>query len=559
MSAKVIGTTAVKTGARASFTDGQRVRVPRPAGAQPGDLLVTFVGTVQDTATQTAPGHTELGRAGGNSQGSTLVAYRVVRSGDPTSQDWVVFGNVGADTAINQVLVRGQEGAPTAPLITGPATSHPGLTTVGNNALVLWAEQPRSRTGYGRPPVGPWAVIPSQAPERLQAAYRTFRSAGSTGIVAVSDYVASASGIALVAVKSLDLPPTAPTLLSPRDNVTVDRQDVIPLIGRHKDPDGLVQRAFAVRYRQTDTATAWTTEIRTSPDLVYYVPPGLVAGPYEWQGQTVNTAGLTSPWSESVFFTAGDAPAVTITSPPGPTVPESVTVTWTDGGHERYEVDLVSTDGTVLATSGSVLSSAFEHTLSFGGLNGTDGRIRVRVEQAGLPSPRASVGVTVSFVPPPTPSVSLLPVNTLGTLRGTDALDLTIRTPAASGGTPVATSATVRLRSRRIPAYPAAREVKPNGTWRFWTPDHLEDYEAQIVNHADNGTTSESPWTSTAGPVVIPPIEVQPPQVTSGAYAGSAYAGQVYAGGGGGETPVEPGTVDQGAYEDIAYDTRYYQ
>lgn len=553
MAARVIGSTS-------TVTTAQTIRVERPAGAQPGDLLVTFIGSVQDAGPVVLAGHTSLGvvSTGGSFTGRLLVAYRVVQAGDPDVQGWFFSGNTSVTMSSRQVLIRGQVGVPTAVVLGGFRDAHPGVD-VSSRGLLLWAEQPApGRRGLGQPPAGlGWTPIAGDSPRVLNVA-QTPAGPGLTGEIRVTDYPASATGIAVVQVTSLNLAPTAPLPLFPGQGRAVDRDQVILYRWEPQDPDGDAQGGYGFRDKPVGSAQ-WTTLVsRDVEDHQHAVNSGtLPPGRREWQVQSKDTLGLWGPWSESVFYETVDAPSHTIFLPATPTVGQTGGFVWTRAAQDAYRVRFRSEDGgTTYLDTGWVETSFSGYDFDFAGLNGIRGVLESQIRVNLVESKFVGVTVTVAFTAPPVPAVTLTEVDTLR-LGSRDSLDVLVRC-ALVPGTVEAVSAALEFRSLRLAPFvpPELGPVATNGITRWWTPSHLEQYRVRVTVRAANGATSASGWVSVTdppdGPVVPDPGPAAPqPDVASG-YAGQSYAGHAYAGG-------SAGGIDQGAYADADYDPEFYR
>lgn len=299
-------------------------------------------------------------------------------------------------------------------------------------------------------------------------------------------------------IDPLNTPPAAPTLGWP---TVVDANSVTRFPHTFNDSDpGDSQSKFDVQYWEVDATDqrvgAATTVTIVSPNRWWEPAAGtFTAGKrYEGQVRTADAQGSYGPWSPSSFFDAATAPAEpTITYPvEGGTVDQTDRVDWIVSAQDAYEVvTFDETDTPIDSAFDESAGAATTRTqqLTFPVNNVSGWRIDVRVREAGLWSPWASVGVNVAYTPPVTPEV------TLTADPSTGSINVGIVNPPAETGEPAVVynevyidDATGDGETRR------ATDLPPNTHYRYMTPRAGVDYAPliRVVAVGENETTSSS-------------------------------------------------------------------
>lgn len=117
--------------------------------------------------------------------------------------------------------------------------------------------------------------------------------------------------------------PTAPELLTPQENLTVDTIDSVVFAWNHKDPDaGDQQSAFELRWRTSATlskaAGPWVTRDRVTSFEGFTLDPGTLRSStfYDWTVRTRDGRFSWSPWATpKSFYVAGTSASPTLLSP----------------------------------------------------------------------------------------------------------------------------------------------------------------------------------------------------------------------------------------------------
>ncbi|MDN4173910.1 hypothetical protein QWY28_13195 [Nocardioides sp. SOB77] len=295
-------------------------------------------------------------------------------------------------------------------------------------------------------------------------------------------------------------PPNAPALATLVNGGAIDRGR--PNRARHvfSDPNaGDSQSAFDIRWRPVGDAN-WTTVHAPVPNEFYDFPAGTFeAGGYERQVRTYDAQGLAGPWSTSGFFTAGDSPAGPSILYPiaGQQLEQNERVTWSTATQVAFQVRRVGDTGgapdesVVYYDSGRIASVEARFLPLVFETNGRAEHVQVRVEYGDLWSPWVSVGVEVSYTPPPTPSF------TIAADPKTASLTVTLFNPLPAGDDPPASYNDVYVTEPVdgvLVEQRRATRLPQNTTWRYWTPISGHDYSAafRVVAVAANGTTASS-------------------------------------------------------------------
>lgn len=290
-------------------------------------------------------------------------------------------------------------------------------------------------------------------------------------------------------------PPNAPILSAPADGATIDRNSTNRFAWTFSDPDaGDSQSKFNLYYRLVGAGT-WTTITQTIPNPFWDAAAAtFTAGDYEWQVETYDAQGVLGARSASSFFTAANPPPTpTITDPiNGQTIAaETHTATFSapnvTASQWRTVADMAGAPntGTVHQDSGVIESSTSRsHTLAFP-VNNRPEHVQVRYRLSGLWSSWYSVAVSVSYTPPPVPTVQLTPTGT--------GIVVQVTNPTPGAGEQPITHNEIWVddgdgETRRVATLPA------NGTWTYRTPRSGRDYDGavRVIAVGDNGTRSSS-------------------------------------------------------------------
>lgn len=298
-------------------------------------------------------------------------------------------------------------------------------------------------------------------------------------------------------------PPTAPTLRTLAGGVLVNT--AVRNRARHdfNDPDeGDSQAMFDWRHRIVGSAS-WTTGTVESPNPWYEIPAGdLDPGNYERQVRTYDSSLEPSPWAPSGFFTAADPP-------PGPTILYPINgqlaeqverVEWSVGAQYAYQVRRVADDGDgnpvadptgpdVYFDTGEVVDALTRKLPLTFATNHRDEHVQIRIKATagGLFSGWVTVGVEVSYTPPPAPEVTIY--------ADGSRLLLMIVNPAPEGGDPPAVYNDVLIDDGKGQGLERKATLIPTNTaYRYRTPVSRRDYgpHVEVIAVAANGATSSS-------------------------------------------------------------------
>ncbi|MEE6295203.1 fibronectin type III domain-containing protein [Georgenia wangjunii] len=219
----------------------------------------------------------------------------------------------------------------------------------------------------------------------------------------VSPYSAASNVIQLLAA------PHAPTGLAPTG--TTDAATSVRVEWAHQSVDGTRQTAREIRHRIKGT-TAWTTTGKLVSSLEQRTMPSASFNngtEYEWQVRTWGQHADPSPWSTTASFRASAAPTVAVNLP-ATVETSSLTVPWgyyhSEGtAQSQWRAGLYDAAGAVLEMRtgyGQGTAVTFAHVLA----DATTYEVGVEVRNGyGQWSTEDRVGFTVSYPPPPVPSV----------------------------------------------------------------------------------------------------------------------------------------------------------
>lgn len=295
-------------------------------------------------------------------------------------------------------------------------------------------------------------------------------------------------------VGSYNAAPNAPVDLDPA-GAAIDRTTTVRFAWTFSDPDvGDTQSRYRLEARIQGTET-WTYDATVdTPTAHHDVPAGtFTEGAWEWRVRTWDAAGVEGPPSDLAAFDAvTPPPAPTIVAPAvGETISvETYLVEWSTPAQDAYEIRRVADNAgtpdtsTVLWTSGTVTSTtARTRPVAFPD-NGVTEHVQVRRFAAGLWSPWSTARVTVSYTPPPAPTVTVTAV------PGQGRVEVAWTHPDPAVGQPAVIGAYV-LRSRNGGPWVVLSTV--GGTPYLDRTVGARDAVAyRVVAIGDNGTTATS-------------------------------------------------------------------
>lgn len=291
-------------------------------------------------------------------------------------------------------------------------------------------------------------------------------------------------------------PPTAPTPRTLLGGVTVSTGGKNRASWTFNDPNvGDSQSAFNFYYRVVGD-TSWTTVTKTTPNPWYDFDAGtLDPADYEWQVEVYDAAGEISPRTTSALFTAADPPdGPSVTYPiNGQAVEQLETVVWSAPAQDSYQLRRIADDAgdpdpsTVYFDTGEVAETLTRSLAVEFDVNDRFEHVQVRVKFSSLWSEWVGVQVDVSYTPPPTPTFTVYPDATTGSLL------VMIANPAPVGDEPPAAYNDVYVNDG-AGLERKASEIATNAGWRHWTPRSGRDYtgSVRVVGVAANGTTASS-------------------------------------------------------------------
>jgi hypothetical protein len=302
-------------------------------------------------------------------------------------------------------------------------------------------------------------------------------------------------------------PPNAPLLLSPASGEVLSSTADVVFQWQFSDPNtGDVQSRWELEVRRIGIPTPLVVDQDVSSAVQAWTESAatFTAGDYEYRVLTYDSAPLVGSWT-------GWRPFSLVTPPPAPVITApanlavittgSATVTWTHATQEVYEVRRVThATTTVLWTSGPTTSTTTRSLVVGFPVNGSSEDVQVRVMVNGVWSTWATVWVTVTYLPPMTPTVVVTAQHVGGFIR----LDITKPTP--TGGAPTTTRLDVYV---RVAAGGRADEDRPVGGDGIRIAANVGDvyfdyaaasgvvYEYRVQAIASNITTAWSTWIPT--------------------------------------------------------------
>lgn len=488
--------------------------------SRPGDLLLAFC-TGKTFPTTSGAGWQWSGAnplvGSWNYRDVVFVAYRYARAADNDgAENWTMDRSSGQDSgAVTFMSISGARSSNpiNRHLAYGTADSPPTTVTapsllpaeLGGLLLLFFGSTAQSGDAATISPAGTTNYVSST---RHKVYARQLPDTNATGLYSLSGWSHTDFTRGGALIVHGNAAPTAPTLLSPINNVTINRSSPQRFSWRFNDPnlpqDGQSRRELRRRIIGT---TTWIIGGEVTPNGYADFPAGeFAAGQWEWQVRTFDNESAASPWSLSESFTATDPPAgPTITAPTnGATVAAQFTVTWTAGAQTAFQVQRVgdaggSVDGNdPIFDSGQVNdATARSYTLSFPS-NSQYEHIRVRVLD-GLWSPWASVRVLVSYTSPAVPVLSVAPTKTIPSPYDfTDALSVRLLNGTADGAPDVAYLDLERgeVTEAGIANVLRVGTLLPPGTFTDHRVAHLVEYAYRATAVAASGASSTSEWVS---------------------------------------------------------------
>lgn len=412
-------------------TDSNSITVAKPAGVVQNNVLFAAWGLNGDLSPVTPAGWTKLFEDVVMADSRRVaVYYKVAGASEPSSYTFTT----AAAGRTNIALIAFAGNATANPIDVWASAGSGGFATApsvnASKATRLLTIHARlNNSDPQEPPVG----LTERASLRSQGNYPTvwvgekaLTASGATGTQALGPDSFGDTSTNLSIVIAENVPPNAPTLTSPVGASVLDRTSPQRFTFTGSDPDaGDTQSRYDLRYKLTSSAT-WTVITGITPNSYHDFPAGtFAAGDYEWQARTYDAQGNVGPYSGSEFFTAATPPTgPTITSPTsGQTIATATApVTWSYPTEQAYQVRTVADAGgspntAVVYTDTGVVedSTARSRTVAFA-TNGRYEHMQVRVRDAGLWSPWASVRVLVSYTPPAVPTVVLTADDAAGSI-----------------------------------------------------------------------------------------------------------------------------------------------
>ena len=284
-------------------------------------------------------------------------------------------------------------------------------------------------------------------------------------------------------------PPSSPSNMEPKGGALYDRTQDIRFTWKHNDQDR--QSKFNFRWRKKG-ASSWNTVSRTTTNN-FYIAPAMTfpVGDIEWQVQTFDQKGLSSPYSSTnIFYATEESNAPIIVTPSQDeivTIPDPV-IQWSSVDQAYFEIEVLSGDSVIWKAESfsDVKGYSIEEELS----NDTDYTVRVRVRSdKGLWSSWSEVDFSTSFTPPDIPEVNL-------NIRPEDAaIEVSVFNSDSSEGEAPAVAYNEVFRKvygsseeyKRVSSYLAT-----NSYWIDYTPGSGIVYEYMVRSWGVNGAYIDS-------------------------------------------------------------------
>lgn len=292
-------------------------------------------------------------------------------------------------------------------------------------------------------------------------------------------------------------------------DVTVGGSTGLFLDWEHRSVDGNAQSAYALSrqigagalayYRASD-ATWQAAEVKNVSSSTSFTPPlpwgaGTDAN-HTYKVKTWDAADQASAYSDPLIVIPSVKVNPTVTAPVDASTitGDSVLVTWTAAEQTAFQVDLlifgilVSSSGKVTGTGtsyligppGSVLADGFSYSIKVWTWN-----------NEGLRSDAVQKNITIDYIEPATPAVTVAPIPLKGIIRAT------IANPTPGGGQPAVDHNDVyrRLASDLSGSgIRIATLVANNGIYDDWTPTSRTEYSYRVIVYGNNGTQASSAW-----------------------------------------------------------------
>lgn len=480
------------------------ISLAAPAGLAVGDLMVTVAvaqtyGFPPVPAGWTAKSHSYTGDV-------VQICWKIATAAD-VAAGAMRLGYSTASRVVTAMWAAYSGGAKTVTYTQGSDKSGSGTLTSpavsptgGQVGLFAFTGLSGAGTGLVSPP--------SRGTVRVNLAH-----AASTYELLLAD-VASGSGASAATVSggahevallvlNPNQAPNTPVWTSPASGSTVAGVDPSTFTWSFSDPDpGDSQADADIRY-SSDGGSTWTTVTSAASTVSSWTAAGgtfTIDGPYQIQVKTYDGSGAASGWSASLNFTVVAEPAAPVITDPvgGATVGFRHTVIWTATDQAAYEARVVADlagspdPTTVYDTTGLVTSVAARSADLTFPVTGVAAHVQVRVQYLGVFSDWADAAVTVAWIPPETPAL------TITTSDNDAAIEVDIVTVLDS-----LPSDAVGVNLYASPDDGVTVEwdqlgLAPTSTAVFYTPAKLRDYSFQAVAYAADGTVAATAWTGSA-------------------------------------------------------------
>jgi len=214
--------------------------------------------------------------------------------------------------------------------------------------------------------------------------------------------------------------PTSPTNLTPSGGEGKDRASSVRLSWQHNDANSDPQAKFDLQWR-LQGSTTWNFISNVTIDQFYDFPTNTFPkGTIEWRVRTYDQADLSSPYSATEVFYAGDKPSnATITSPKDGdiVVLSNPVVQWSSFGQVAYHVRVLDVNGNLLWES---ISSSTNKSLTIGYNleNLKQYKIQVAIRNSdNLWSDFVTSNITISYTQPIEPILTVSSNSNLATIN----------------------------------------------------------------------------------------------------------------------------------------------
>lgn len=299
------------------------------------------------------------------------------------SSDWSVYArasysvSVGASARLVQVMAR-------------VVAQYSGQDTgsVTNGGLVQLNEDPTASAFYTLY-YGSWETV-EQTWSRSDAAAGTYSWSIRVRSTPLLGTIQEHRVTTLQSRLIYSIPPLAPTLLSPTGSIGTLQPLLETSPNNPANGDPVAQTYYEVR-RVSDDAIMWQSGALNGTSATYGGTALQWGVQYRWRAMSVNTYGVSGPWSEWVTFTpaANNPPTVAAVAPSGQIGTTTPTISWSyadpDGDAQAaYQVQVRrQSDGVMMWDPGTATGSA--SAVAYGGSTlaaGTTYEWRVRVQDA---------------------------------------------------------------------------------------------------------------------------------------------------------------------------------